>query len=152
MPWVNGRWEGTPYDPFAPETGEFATQRGWSRPSIPTGLPSTNVAPVRQPESSDRSRRGRGDKKKASPAVQLPAPVSAPIAPVPGGSAPSSLAGLNTAASNVSGGSGAFTPGEGGEAYGPGVQLSAPGALRQGLGTRILPQQSMSLAALRRIY
>ena len=56
------------------------------------------------------------------------------------------------ATSNVSGGSGAFTPGEGGEAYGPGAMLSAPGALRQGIGTRILPQQSMSLAALRRIY
>ena len=77
--------------------------------------------------------------------------VGAPGAPS-GGATDPSLAGLNTAASNVSGGSGLFTPGEGGETFGPGVALSGPGALRQGIGSRMLPRESMSLAALRRIY
>lgn len=79
-----------------------------------------------------------------------------------GGAAPAAFAGLQSStpsgggsmgnASNVSGGSGAFTPGEGGESGGPGVQLSAPGALRQGIGTRILPRDSMALAGLQRLY
>ena len=77
--------------------------------------------------------------------------VGAPGVPGGGVSDPS-LTGLGAAASNVSGGSGLFTPGEGGEAFGSGVALSGPGALRQGIGNRMLPQQSMSLAALRRIY
>jgi len=71
-----------------------------------------------------------------------------------------SMAGLQAAvtgmgggdASNVSGGSGLYTPGEGGEGGGPGVNLSGPFALRQGLGTRILPQLSPSLAGLRSLY
>ena len=95
----------------------------------------------------------------SSPVTATPATTS-PVIPI-GGGVPSlgdgvpmvpSLTGLSTAASNVSGGSGAFAPGEGGESFGSGVALSGPGALRQGIGNRILPRDSMSLAALRRIY
>ena len=53
---------------------------------------------------------------------------------------------------NVSGGSGVFAPGEGGESAGGGVAISAPGTLRQGIGTRILPMTSMALAGLQRLY
>jgi hypothetical protein len=74
----------------------------------------------------------------------------------PAGGAPAAasggaLAGLQAAAGV--GGGGAGGAGGGLELTDDtGFQLSAPGTLRQGIGTRIPPQLSMALAGLRRVY
>jgi hypothetical protein len=49
------------------------------------------------------------------------------------------------------GGSGS-SGGDGGDGMGGGRMFNAPSKFRQGIGTRMLPLESASLAALRKVY
>ena len=98
--------------------------------------------------------RARGGQRQGSPSRGLTESPTIPPTPFPR-SAPAGMGGLsavNASGDGVSGGSGLFTPGGSADQPGAGIALSGPGALRQGIGTRILPHDSMALAALRRIY
>lgn len=88
----------------------------------------------------------------APSAPAAPMPPTAPIStatPTAGGAkivdpGKDSMAGLKSAAEGMGGG--------GGSDIGDTVNLAGPSKVRQGIGSRIPPQYSASLAALRQVY
>lgn len=135
-----------------------------------------NAAYAAQDDAARRARAQSGAYG-ISPATQSAAPVAAPvttpvIAPVVGSSSSSYPVGVSPAGGGgVSGGGGG---GIGGGGVSPSLQglqsaaggemagspdagvsaamLEAPGSMRQGIGTRLYPENSAALAGLRRIY
>lgn len=137
------------------QTGQVHYINGYENDPVASPLSSTpNVA---EPSSSS------GSKPKAS-APKAPAAPAAPVAYAPAGPRPAPVSPASSG-----GGSSATSPvvspsmealagsstadGVGGMGDMGGARMfNAPSRFRQGIGTRMMPQESASLAALRRIY
>jgi len=122
-------------------------------PEIPAGLPSTNVAPTSStaPTTSKKTGAKAGTSATkpavAKPSTAIPAAIGGAGGAGGGTAPPAAFAGLEAAKPG-----GGDLGGFGGEGATGAAMLNAPMSLRQGIGTRILPEMSMALAGLQRIY
>ena len=131
--------KGEVYSDWVKRTGYSGPQSGTSYKAVWSGTGWDDPKSLKPPTTTK------------PPVVPKPEAPTAPGTPAP--AAPTTGGGPIVTAKPTAPSMQGLLNGGGGDMGGSGVeQLSGPSRFRQGIGSRILPQMSQSLAALRQVY